>query len=115
MLAGEAMSRGPLRVSMLYAGYGKPLEMPEESLRPMVMEKSSPFYLIQGGTPLHGEVRLSGAKNAVTKMVIASLLTAEPCILRNVPLIGDLHLTIALCRALGPVSNWTTTPSISTP
>jgi UDP-N-acetylglucosamine 1-carboxyvinyltransferase len=67
----------------------------------MVMEKSSPFYLIQGGTPLHGEVRLSGAKNAVTKMVIASLLTAEPCILRNVPLIGDLHLTIALCRALG--------------
>src|SRR5579884_1778799 len=101
MLAGEAMSRGPLRVSMLYAGYGKPLEMPEESLRPMVMENFSPFYLIQGGMPLHGEVRLSGAKNAVTKMVIASLLTDEPCILRNVPLIGDLHLTIALCRALG--------------
>ena len=67
----------------------------------MDMEQSSPFYLIEGGTPLHGEVRLSGAKNAVTKMVIASLLTAEPCILRNVPLIGDLHLTIALCRAMG--------------
>jgi UDP-N-acetylglucosamine 1-carboxyvinyltransferase len=67
----------------------------------MVMEKSSPFYLIQGGTPLQGEVRISGAKNAVTKMVIASLLTDEPCLLRNVPLIGDLYLTIALCRAFG--------------
>src|SRR5256886_10793314 len=61
----------------------------------------SPHYLITGGTPLHGEVTISGAKNAVTKMVIASLLTNEQCILRNVPLIGDLHLTIHLCRDMG--------------
>src|SRR5579859_7063055 len=61
----------------------------------------APHYLIHGGVPLRGEVALSGAKNAVTKMVMASLLTTEPRILRNVPLLGDLDLTVKLCRALG--------------
>ncbi len=63
--------------------------------------KHTPYYLIEGGEPLHGEVTLSGAKNAVTKMLIASLLTEEPCTLRNVPLIGDLDLTLSLCREMG--------------
>lgn len=67
----------------------------------MLTENVAPYYLIKGGTPLHGEVRLSGAKNAVTKMVIASLLTDEPCVLRNVPLIGDFFLTTSLCRDMG--------------
>ena len=64
------------------------------------MHAHAPHYLIEGGAPLYGEVRLSGAKNAVTKMVMASLLTVEPCILRNVPLLGDLDLAIELCREL---------------
>src|SRR5256712_12427302 len=64
-------------------------------------KNSAPYYLIEGRTPLYGEVRLSGAKNAVTKMIIASLLTGEPCLLRNIPLIGDLDLTLALCRDMG--------------
>lgn len=65
------------------------------------MHTSAPYYLIEGGTPLHGEVRLSGAKNAVTKMIMASLLTDEQCMLCNVPLLGDLDLALALCRDLG--------------
>ncbi len=64
-------------------------------------KKDAPCYLIKGGTPLYGEVGLSGAKNAVTKMIVASLLTDETCILRNVPLIGDLELTLSLCRDMG--------------
>src|SRR5438270_6898177 len=59
------------------------------------------YYLIRGGTPLYGEIPLSGAKNAITKMIIASLLTGEPCLLRNVPLIGDFELALALCREFG--------------
>ncbi|HEX4205379.1 MAG TPA: UDP-N-acetylglucosamine 1-carboxyvinyltransferase [Ktedonobacteraceae bacterium] len=62
---------------------------------------SSPHYLIAGGAPLHGEVTISGAKNAVTKMVIASLLTTDPCVLQNVPLLGDLYLTVKMCQDLG--------------
>ena len=65
------------------------------------MQKNDPYYLITGGTPLHGEVAISGAKNAVTKMVIASLLTTEQCTLRNVPLLGDFDLTLKMCEALG--------------
>lgn len=61
----------------------------------------APYYLITGGMPLRGEVTISGAKNAVTKMVIASLLTSEQCTLRNVPLLGDLDLTVKLCQNLG--------------
>ncbi|MBV9228210.1 MAG: UDP-N-acetylglucosamine 1-carboxyvinyltransferase, partial [Chloroflexi bacterium] len=65
------------------------------------IDRSAPHYLITGGAPLRGEVALSGAKNAVTKMVMASLLTTEPCVLRNVPLLGDLDLTIKLCQDIG--------------
>ena len=61
----------------------------------------TPRYLITGGAPLHGEVVISGAKNAVTKMVIASLLTKEQCLLQNVPLLGDLDLTMRMCQDIG--------------
>src|SRR5436305_14203879 len=75
-----------------------------------------PHYLIRGGTPLYGEVQISGAKNAVTKLMIASLLTNQPCTLRNVPLIGDLELTMALCHTLGAdLTLFDHTLSISTP
>ncbi|GCE47201.1 UDP-N-acetylglucosamine 1-carboxyvinyltransferase [Thermosporothrix hazakensis] len=60
-----------------------------------------PYYRITGGTALEGEVVISGAKNAVTKMIIASLLTDEQCILRNVPLLGDMYLTMKLCEDIG--------------
>ncbi|GAC1390221.1 MAG: UDP-N-acetylglucosamine 1-carboxyvinyltransferase [Ktedonobacteraceae bacterium] len=65
------------------------------------MENHAPYYLITGQVPLHGEVVISGAKNAVTKMVIASLLTTEQCTLRNVPLLGDFDLTVKMCEDLG--------------
>ncbi|HTK08115.1 MAG TPA: UDP-N-acetylglucosamine 1-carboxyvinyltransferase [Ktedonobacteraceae bacterium] len=61
----------------------------------------APHYLVTGGAPLHGEAVISGAKNAVTKMMIASLLTTELCTLRNVPLLGDMFLTSQLCQGIG--------------
>jgi len=61
----------------------------------------APRYLITGGMPLHGETVVSGAKNAVTKMVIASLLTKQQCLFQNVPLLGDLDLTMKMCEDLG--------------
>lgn len=58
-------------------------------------------FVINGGKKLEGEIALSGAKNAATKMMIASLLTDEPCTLTNFPDIGDTAITTELCRALG--------------
>src|SRR6266568_8746661 len=58
-------------------------------------------WAIEGGAPLRGEVRLSGAKNSITKLMVASMLTTEPCIFHNVPSIGDSQITRAICEALG--------------
>ena len=65
------------------------------------MNSSASSYLIEGGTPLYGRVHLSGAKNAVTKLIVSTLLTDDVCILRNVPLLGDLYLTLELCLDIG--------------
>ena len=45
---------------------------------------------IKGGVPLHGEVTISGAKNAVLPIMAATLLTAEPCVIRRVPDLSDV-------------------------
>lgn len=64
------------------------------------MVKSQSF-IIQGGYPLNGKVRLSGAKNAATKMMVASLLTDEEVILENCPDLGDVRITAELCETVG--------------
>ena len=56
---------------------------------------------IKGGKPLKGEVRISGAKNAATKELVASLLTADPVTLTNVPEIGDVDVTLEMLEGLG--------------
>jgi UDP-N-acetylglucosamine 1-carboxyvinyltransferase len=68
------------------------------------MQKTT--YLIEGGAPLRGSIRASGAKNAATKQIVASLLTDEEVILHNVPRIGDVEITIDIVRALGAEVEW---------
>ncbi len=58
-------------------------------------------FAIIGGKKLKGTIKIFGAKNAASKMMIASLLTDEPVILDNFPLIGDMEITGELCRAVG--------------
>jgi UDP-N-acetylglucosamine 1-carboxyvinyltransferase len=49
-------------------------------------------FTVSGGTPLHGEVRIAGAKNAVLKLMAAAALTEERCVLHNVPRISDVAI-----------------------
>lgn len=49
-------------------------------------------FIVTGGTPLKGEVRIAGAKNAVLKLMAAAVLTDEPTTLRNVPKISDVMI-----------------------
>src|SRR3989338_289901 len=73
-------------------------------------------FIIRGGNKLTGEIKLAGAKNAATKMLIASLLTSEPCVLENFPDIGDAKITEELCRAVGSqISKSGNTLTIVTP
>lgn len=57
--------------------------------------------VIQGGKTLQGTVHISGAKNAVLKLLASSLLTADTCIFRNVPRLADVTSMMHLLRGLG--------------
>jgi UDP-N-acetylglucosamine 1-carboxyvinyltransferase len=64
-------------------------------------EKLMDKLLIRGGRALHGEVAISGAKNAALPELCAALLTAEPVTLRNVPRLQDVSTTLKLLAHLG--------------
>jgi UDP-N-acetylglucosamine 1-carboxyvinyltransferase len=57
--------------------------------------------VIEGGRPLRGEVAASAAKNAALPALAATLLTAEPLILENVPALADVRTMRALLERLG--------------
>jgi UDP-N-acetylglucosamine 1-carboxyvinyltransferase len=56
-------------------------------------------FLIKGSVPLHGEVAISGAKNAVLPIMAATLLTGEPCVIRRVPNLSDV-------KFMGQILTW---------
>src|ERR1044071_6776357 len=58
-------------------------------------------FLIKGGTPLHGEVQVSGAKNAVLPIMAATLLTPEPCVIHRVPNLSDVKFMGQILAWLG--------------
>jgi UDP-N-acetylglucosamine 1-carboxyvinyltransferase len=57
--------------------------------------------IITGGTPLNGEVAISGAKNAALPILCASLLTAEPLHLSNLPHLNDISTMLRLLAQMG--------------
>ena len=61
---------------------------------------------ICGGKPLQGHIRASGAKNAMTKLLVASLLSEKASTFHNVPNIGDVEITVNLCREIGSKIDW---------
>ena len=56
---------------------------------------------IHGGTPLSGEVRVAGAKNAALPILAASLLTAAPVRITNVPELNDVRTMVKLLQGMG--------------
>ena len=56
---------------------------------------------IEGGQPLKGELTISGSKNSALPILIATLLTDEPCTIRNVPNLDDIDTVVALLVFLG--------------
>lgn len=63
--------------------------------------------IVNGGKKLEGEVKLSGAKNAALKMIIASLLFDEKVILENIPRINDVLELMHLIQSLGGKAEFT--------
>ncbi len=57
--------------------------------------------IIKGLKPTKGEVTISGAKNSVLKLMAASLLTKDTCIIYNVPDLSDVEIMLEVLRELG--------------
>src|SRR5882724_8434104 len=57
--------------------------------------------LIKGGVPLHGEVKISGAKNAVLHIMASTLLTDQICVIRRVPDLSDVQFMAKILASLG--------------
>ena len=56
---------------------------------------------IQGGTPLAGEVRVAGAKNAALPILTAALLTEDHVRVSNMPDLNDVRTMVALLKTMG--------------
>ncbi|MCR5826717.1 MAG: UDP-N-acetylglucosamine 1-carboxyvinyltransferase [Oscillospiraceae bacterium] len=58
-------------------------------------------YIVHGGIPLYGEVRISGAKNAAVAIIPAALLVNGVCRIENIPQISDVTVLLKILRCLG--------------
>lgn len=57
--------------------------------------------IVKGGSPLNGDIKVSGAKNAALPVLIASLLTEEPLVVGNIPHLHDITTTLELLGRIG--------------
>ena len=58
-------------------------------------------YIIYGPSTLHGEVEISGAKNAAVAIIPATVLAQDVCVIENVPNISDVTILFQILKDLG--------------
>jgi UDP-N-acetylglucosamine 1-carboxyvinyltransferase len=63
-------------------------------------------FVIEGGSPLSGRIRVAGNKNGALPILAATLLTDEPVTLRNVPHIRDVESMLGLLAGVGADVEW---------
>ncbi len=70
------------------------------------MERSRQTMIIEGGRPLRGTLAVHTAKNSALYLILASLLTDEPLVLRDVPRLADVLVELDLLEHLGAAVRW---------
>ncbi|HEY8830671.1 MAG TPA: UDP-N-acetylglucosamine 1-carboxyvinyltransferase, partial [Candidatus Limnocylindria bacterium] len=63
-------------------------------------------FIVEGGTPLRGEITAMGNKNSALPLIAASLLTSDTVILRNLPRIRDVNGMLEILSGLGATVEW---------
>ncbi|MBE6948984.1 MAG: UDP-N-acetylglucosamine 1-carboxyvinyltransferase [Ruminococcaceae bacterium] len=58
-------------------------------------------YIIKGGKPLHGEIEISGAKNAAVAIIPAALMVSGTCRIENIPQISDVTMLLNIIEMMG--------------
>lgn len=63
-------------------------------------------FIIQGPSKLKGKIQIQGAKNAALSVIAATILTDQPCLLKNVPLIDDVIRMTKILSDMGADVSW---------
>ena len=58
-------------------------------------------YIIRGGTPLHGEVEIGGAKNAALGILAAAIMTDDEVLIENLPDVRDVNVMLEAMSQIG--------------
>jgi len=69
-------------------------------------------FIINGRTPLNGEIKTAGNKNAALPIIAAAALTGGECRINNIPRIRDVEVMLRLLEELGRKVEWTSSSSI---
>ena len=69
-------------------------------------------FVIEGGVPLYGKVKIAGNKNAVLPCMAATILTKEECVLKNVPQISDVLVLARIMKKIGAEIDGLGTPTL---
>jgi len=64
-------------------------------------------FVIRGGQPLEGDIKVGGMKNAATPVIAATLLVRDTCVIENVPRLSDVERMLDILRSLGSKVDWT--------
>ncbi|MBQ9978779.1 MAG: UDP-N-acetylglucosamine 1-carboxyvinyltransferase [Clostridia bacterium] len=62
--------------------------------------------VIRGGNELYGDVYINGMKNAALPIIFATILTADKCIIENVPRVSDITMSFEILREMGASVNY---------
>ena len=60
-------------------------------------------YIIKGGTPLHGEVTIGGAKNAALGILGAAIMTDDTVLIDSLPDVRDIYVILEAIRVLNDI------------
>ncbi|MEK7555112.1 MAG: UDP-N-acetylglucosamine 1-carboxyvinyltransferase [Patescibacteria group bacterium] len=63
-------------------------------------------FIVNGGRKLSGTVTVSGSKNAATPIIASTILTDEPCVLKNIPRIRDVETMLEILESMGGKVRW---------
>lgn len=64
------------------------------------------YFAINGGNLLSGSIDVRGSKNAALPIIAATILTKEPCVISNVPLVQDVYLILDALLKMGASISW---------
>ncbi len=63
-------------------------------------------FVVKGGKKLEGEITISGSKNEALPLIVASVLSDEASVIRNIPDIADIRSMIQMLKRLGAETDW---------